>query len=201
MARLQLNKAALAKEESKLDSFRRFLPSLDMKRQQLNAARAGAVESVAITRREIDHLKRSVKKNLPMLANKNIDLTDIVKVSKVDIATQNVLGTQLPVLQNVDIDIRPYALMARPHWVDRLVDDLRHMLELRLRLRVEERRVDLLAAALRTVTQRVNLFDKILIPQAQTNIKRIRIYLGDAERAAVVRSKIAKNKHRKAHAA
>ena len=201
MARLQLNKAALAKEESKLDSFRRFLPSLDMKRQQLNAARAGAVESVAITRREIDRLKRNVEKNLPMLANKNIDLTDIVKVSKVDIATQNVLGTQLPVLQNVDMDVRPYALMARPHWVDRLVDDLRHMLELRLRLRVEERRVDLLTAAVRTVTQRVNLFDKILIPQAQANIKRIRIYLGDAERAAVVRSKIAKNKHRKAHAA
>ncbi len=201
MARLQLNKAALAKEEGKLDSFRRFLPSLDMKRQQLNAAQAEAVEAAAATRREIERLKRHVEKNLPMLANTNIDLTGIVKVSRVDITTENVLGAPLPVLQNVAVDVLPYALMARPHWVDRVVDDLRLMLELRLRLRVDERRVDLLAAALRTVTQRVNLFDKILIPQAEANIKRIRIYLGDAERAAVVRSKIAKNKHRKARAA
>jgi V/A-type H+-transporting ATPase subunit D len=47
---------------------------------------------------------------------------------------------------------------------------------------------------LRRVTQRVNLFEKILIPTAHSNIQRIRIYLGEAERAAVVTSKLAKSK-------
>jgi len=78
--------------------------------------------------------------------------------------------------------------------VDRLVDELSQMLELQVQLAVQERRVALLDEAVRKVTQRVNLFEKVLIPRARENIKRIRIYLADAERAAVVRSKIAKRK-------
>jgi V/A-type H+-transporting ATPase subunit D len=38
----------------------------------------------------------------------------------------------------------------------------------------------------------VNLFDKILIPDTKKNIKRVQIFLADMERAATVRSKIAK---------
>ena len=60
---------------------------------------------------------------------------------------------------------------------------------------VERRRLALLDEAVRKVTQRVNLFEKVLIPRTKEHIRKIRIYLSDAERAAVVRSKIAKRKH------
>jgi V/A-type H+-transporting ATPase subunit D len=63
---------------------------------------------------------------------------------------------------------------------------------LRVRVDIAEQRTDALAVALRRVTQRVNLFDKVLIPRAEENIRRIMIFLSDQERAAVVRSKIAK---------
>ena len=82
-----------------------------------------------------------------------------------------------------------------PQWVDRLSDELARMIELRVRLRVEQRRLALLEEAVRKVTQRVNLFEKVLIPGAKGQIRRIRIFLSDGERAAVVRSKIAKRKH------
>jgi len=67
-------------------------------------------------------------------------------------------------------------------------------MELRIRAQVEERRLALLEQAVKTITQRVNLFDKVLIPRARQNIKRIQIYLSDLQTAAVVRSKIAKRK-------
>jgi V/A-type H+-transporting ATPase subunit D len=76
------------------------------------------------------------------------------------------------------------------------------MLEEAVRLKVEvevaEERLARLEAAVKTVTQRVNLFEKVLIPRTEARIKRIRIVLGDAEKAAVVRSKIAKRKHAEA---
>jgi len=75
-----------------------------------------------------------------------------------------------------------------------LTEVLHEMLELRIHAQIGERRVALLETAVKTVTQRVNLFDKVLIPQAQQDIKRIKIYLSDMETAAVVRSKMAKNK-------
>lgn len=84
--------------------------------------------------------------------------------------------------------------MGKPFWVDSAAKLLCQMLELRVRAQVEERRLALLERAVKTITQRVNLFDKVLIPRARQNIKRIQIYLSDLETAAVVRSKISKRK-------
>ena len=102
-----------------------------------------------------------------MLANLEIDLPDLATLKQVKLGTENVVGTRLPVLESIEVEVRSYALMAQPHWVDGVAAVLHDMLELRVRVQVAERRVVLLDAAVKTVTQRVNLFDKVLIPQGQ----------------------------------
>lgn len=196
MARLQLSKSALGRETQHLATFKRFLPSLDLKRRQLMAERAKAREQLAATRNEIDQMMRNVGAAIPMLANVNVDLAALAKVSKVDLQTENFVGTRLPKLKEVEIEVCPYSYMGKPHWVDRVVEDLKRTVELRLRQQVESQRVLLLEEGVKRVTQRVNLFDKVLIPRAQQNIKRIKIFLGDAERASVINSKLAKAKQR-----
>ena len=57
-----------------------------------------------------------------------------------------------------------------------------------------QERIDLLQKELRTTVQRVNLFEKVKIPEAKENIRVISIYLQDQQTAAVVRGKIAKRK-------
>jgi V/A-type H+-transporting ATPase subunit D len=81
-----------------------------------------------------------------------------------------------------------------PQWVDRAIDLLGQMLELKVRQQIERVRLERLDEALQKTTQRLNLFDKVLIPRTESNIRRIRIALSDAERAGVVRAKIAKGK-------
>jgi V/A-type H+-transporting ATPase subunit D len=201
MARLQLSKTSLTSEKRKLDSFEKFLPSLDLKRRQLTAVRAGTVGGIADLNATIERLQRDVADKLPMLANTDIDLNDLVLVKAVKMSTENVVGVRLPRLDDVELEVRPYSYLGKPHWVDYTAKVLREMIELRLRLRVEQQRLELLDQAVRTVTQRVNLFDKVLIPRTRQNIKRIEIYLSDAERAAVVRAKIAKSKHHRQVAA
>ena len=200
MAKLQLSKSALAREQKSLKTFQRFLPSLDLKRQQVMAERAKAEQALAATRQEIEGLKKEAGEKLPMLAIAEVDLTDLVRLTKVELGTENVVGTHLPTLEGLEVEVRPYAYLGRPQWVDRTADLLRQMLELRVRVQIEQERVALLEQAVKTVTQRVNLFDKVLVPGAQANIKRIQIYLSDMETAAVVRSKIAKKKHAAAEA-
>ncbi len=201
MARLQLNKSSLAREAKNLRTYQRFLPSLDLKRQQLTAERAKAARALAATRKEIADYRRSAGRELPMLANRDVDLSELVTVTGVELGEENLVGTTLPVLKRVALETRPYAYLAKPHWVDSAAAMLRHMLELRIRVQVEERRLALLEDAVKTITQRVNLFDKVLIPKARANIKRIKIYLSDEEMAAVVRSKISKRKHAERQAA
>jgi len=194
MARLALNKASLSKQARQLKTFERFLPSLDLKRRQLMAERARERIAIGRTQRASEALREGVAAQIPMLANREIDLSELVKVKAVRLGEHNVVGTHLPTLEGIDVQVRDYGYLTKPHWVDRLVDELSQMLELQVQLAVQERRVALLDEAVRKVTQRVNLFEKVLIPRARENIKRIRIYLADAERAAVVRSKIAKRK-------
>jgi len=194
MARLALNKASLSKQSGQLKTFERFLPSLDLKRRQLMAERAREDLAMAHTRRAAETLRENVAAQIPMVANREIDLSELVSVKAVRLGEQNVVGTRLPTLEGINVQVRDYGYLTRPHWVDRLADELVRMLELQLRLAVQERRAAVLDEAVRKVTQRVNLFEKVLIPRARENIRRIRIYLADAERAAVVRSKLAKRK-------
>jgi V/A-type H+/Na+-transporting ATPase subunit D len=195
MARLALNKSSLSKLTRQLVTFERFLPSLDLKRKQLMAERARAQAALKRTGQEMAVLRESIAGRLPMLANREIELADLVRLKAARLGEENVVGTRLPVLQGVEVQLRDYGYLEKPHWVDRLSDELTSMLELHVHLTVERRRVALLEEAVRKVTQRVNLFEKVLIPRAKEHIRKIRIYLSDAERAAVVRSKIAKRKH------
>ena len=194
MARLALNKASLTKLQRQLKTYKDVLPSLDLKRRQLLTEQARARKRLAAINQQLDELAPLIAQDLLMLSNQEVELTDIVKVVGVSIVEENVVGTRLPRLEKSNIKVREYALLGRPHWVERSVEVLKTAVGLRLQRQVAEQRQRLLNQAARKITQRVNLFDKVLIPKAQSNIKKIQIYLSDAERAAVVNSKIAKRK-------
>lgn len=197
MARLSFNKAALHKESARLTRYRQYLPSLDLKRKKLIAERYQASVKLVQTERSIQQCRNFIAENLPMISDSAIDLTGLVKVASVNIGVENVIGNPLPALRSLEIEVKPYSTFDKPHWVDPAVMQLKIMLELKIRLQIERRRKEILDAAVTKITQRVNLFDKVLIPNAQTNIRKIRIFLSDAERAAVVRAKMTKQKRLK----
>ncbi|MGD0958639.1 MAG: V-type ATP synthase subunit D [Methylomonas sp.] len=188
------SKAALHKEVAQLNRYQHFLPSLDLKRQHLIVQRNKQIAVLANIEEQIRQCRAIVTENLPMISDQRIVLNDLVTVSNVSLGKENCVGVNLPVLNTVDITVKHYSVYAKPHWVDHAVIQLRRMLELNVRLRIEQRRFDLLNAAVKKVTQRVNFFDKILIPKAKRTIKKIRIFLSDKERAGIVSAKITKQK-------
>lgn len=194
MARLQLNKSSLAREISSLKTYERFLPSLDLKRQQLMAEQRAARRVLEDTDREIEALTQDLGAKAPMLANTNVSLDALVSVKEVQRGAQNVVGVTLPILRSVQFETQPYSKLTKPHWVDFVTERLRAALELHMRRSVEVERLAILNEAVKTIRQRVNLFEKVLIPRAKANIKRIRVYLSDEQVSAVVRSKLSKNK-------
>lgn len=194
MARLSLTKASLTKEKSLLRTFQDVLPSLDMKRRQIGAEREKARRLLAEAQEMEAAIEPDVAARLPMVANTAIDLSDLVAIAALEIGEENLMGTRLPVLQSLSFRVCPYGVLTKPFWVDALVVVLQQAMEQTIRIQVARRRVDALEQAERIVTQRYNLFDKVLIPRARQNIRKISIYLADAERAGVVNSKIAKRK-------
>jgi len=184
----------LARQRQDLETYVRFLPSLDMKRRQLMAQRARATAELREIGARIAALDTQVGEALPMLSNSAIDLEGLVSLRGLEIGDENVMGAHLPRLDKIDVAVGGYGLLTKPHWVDRAVILLSEAMELRVRQDIAQQRLALLEAAVRKVTQRVNLFEKVLIPRARKNIRHIQIYLSDMERAAVVASKISKSK-------
>ena len=194
MARLALNKSSLSEQGKRLRIYERHLPSLDLKRRQLIAERARARKELETTRDHIEALAASIGRDLPMLSTEAVDPSGLVNIGHVSIEQENIVGVSLPRLHEVEIVRQAISLLTQPAWLDVLIERLASMLELRLLGEVQSERVDALEAAVQTITQRVNHFEKVLIPRTREHIRRIRIHLSDAERAAVVAGKIAKRK-------
>lgn len=194
MTRLSLSKTQLAKENTNLAMYRRYLPSLDLKRRQLTAERNKTQARIAEIEAQIERRVEKIGEEIPMLANKDIDLEGLAILKAVKIGERNVVGLRLPSLVVIEVDVARYGYLVRPHWVDLVAERLKEVLRLQVEAQVTQRQVTLLDAAVTKVTQRVNLFDRVLIPHTRGNIRRIDIALGDRERSAVVNAKIAKHK-------
>lgn len=194
MAKLALNKSSLARESAQLAEFRRFLPSLELKRLQIMAERAKAKEQVKTLEGDYEQLFDQISEKIPMLANRMVPVEGLVTVKNITKGQQNLSGTVLPTLEHVEIETRPYSKLARPHWVDPVVRGLQELLRLNTEREIARERAQLLVQAEAVISRRVNLFEKVLIPRAEANIKKIRMALADSERDAVVRAKISKRK-------
>lgn len=196
MGKIAFNKNTLKKERDLLSLYESLLPSLDLKRRQL-------MIRFERTKKDLNNQKNKLKQHiqttgqeLPMLANSKVDVSDMVEHYKVQTEEKNVLGVKLPKLENISYQIRDYSMLAKPHWVDFYVERLVQALEIRTQITILLEQVRRLDKAVRVITQRVNLFDKILIPTRKKNIHKIRVYLGDMERAAIIQAKIAKSRRK-----
>ena len=195
--KVALNKNALKQQRDKLSLYRRYLPSLELKRQQLLAAWRTAQRELAEADAEIAALDANSEPLFSLLGGSTIptrDLARLVRVREVSLGEENVVGVRVPTVKAVAFERVAYSTLALPFWVDAVVDHLENLARLRVRRQVAAARERALEAASRKIAQRVNLFEKVLIPTAAENIGRIRIALSDQDRAAVVRSKLAKRK-------
>jgi V/A-type H+/Na+-transporting ATPase subunit D len=194
MAAIALSKSSLQQQRNQLRLFQRFLPSLELKRQQLAAEYKQAMQTLAEAEQGADEASHSLIVLLPILGSSSMKLSGLVRARRIDVAEEDVLGLRLPTLRGVEFNVADYSLLATPFWIDSLVTCLKEVVTDRIRLQVYRERVARMQAAVRRITQRVNLFEKVLIPNAKRNIAHLQIFLSDIERAAVVTSKIAKAK-------
>ena len=119
---------------------------------------------------------------------------NLVKVDRIEKDRGNIAGVEVPVFRELLFKPIEYDLRYYPLWVDKAIVALRDIAKYDALVRTLEERIELLTAELRTTTQRVNLFEKVKIPEAKENIRVIGIYLQDQQTAAVVRGKISKKK-------
>lgn len=194
MAKVKLTKNELRLEKENLRRFRQYLPMLQMKKQQLQLETGKVQHALEELSRKREELKSAVDPWVDVFAEQPLEFERILKVKEIQTEEGNIAGVDIPVYVDVIFEKEEYDLMFTPLWVDKAIEVCMARIRLNARIRVYHRQMEVLAAELRTVTQRVNLFEKVKIPEALENIRIIQIYLGDLQTAQVIRGKIAKRK-------
>ena len=192
MAKIKLTKSELKKQKDSLKMYQRYLPTLQLKKQQLQAEIRTTEIRIKELLDEKHHLDEAFKRWIAVFAEKGFFTADILKIIKVKTSQGNIAGVAIPLFEGVDFEISVYDLARMPLWLDLAVERLKQVILLDLEAQVVEEQRKRLDHELRITTQRVNLFEKIKIPETRGNIKKIQVYLGDQQTAAVVRGKIAK---------
>jgi V/A-type H+/Na+-transporting ATPase subunit D len=193
MAKLKKTKNELKAQREALRRYERFLPTLELKKQQLQREVRRAEAELRRCAARSDELLASLRPWAGLLPGLP-ELADYVRVEGLEVETVNVAGVNVPVLAGVRYVHPVIDFFATPAWLDDAVAVLGELTRLNAEMRVLERQRDLLGEELRLTSQRVNLFEKVMIPRALDNIRIIRIALGDAQTAAVARAKLAKSK-------
>lgn len=193
MAKIKHTKNELKRQKEDLKRFTRYLPTLMLKKRQLQLEILRILRILGDLEKDITALKEKVYEWVDVFAEE-IGIKDIIKVKKIITTTGNIAGVDMPVFERIDFEEREYDLVYMPLWVDSGVKAVKEMSSLMAKHEVVKKQLEVVKEELRITTQRVSLFEKIMIPQARENIRRIRIFLGDIQTAAVVTGKIAKKK-------
>lgn len=195
MAEIKLTKNELRAQQVLLAQLEKYLPTLQLKKAMLQAEVQDVRLEIEKLEEDYDSKYSSLEPSFGLLTQKTaVDVDVVTKIKKVNKRYENIAGVEVPYFDGVDFADLSYSLFETPAWVDGMVSGVRSLAEGRVRVSVAEEKKEALDKELREVSIRVNLFEKILIPRALKNIKKIKIFLGDQELAAVSQAKVAKNK-------
>ena len=196
MAKVKLTKTALKQQRDDLKQFQRFLPTLQLKKQQLQMEMRSCQERIRSNEEREKESKEQLSSWLVLFGAEAdaMRVADTVRVKRVETDTLNIAGVDVPRFQGVVFEKHDYDIFTEEPWFDDAVAALRKIVELRAEREIIRKQYELIENELRVTTQRVNLFEKVKIPECKENIRMIQIYLGDMDTSAVARSKIAKKK-------
>ncbi|MBU4252202.1 MAG: V-type ATP synthase subunit D [Candidatus Omnitrophica bacterium] len=194
MAKIKLTKGELKRQRDCLKQFKRYLPTLQLKKQQLQLE---ILQQNLIFQEKKEALakKRQVIVSWTgLLTEPLVNIKPFLNPEKIITHTKNIAGVDIPVLDKLEFGLCDYDLFVMPLWLDLAIQALREVMGLDKEILILQEGVAILRQELRITTQRVNLFEKVKIPLAEENIRLIKIYIGDQMANAVGRCKIAKRK-------
>ncbi|MEE1186649.1 MAG: V-type ATP synthase subunit D [Acutalibacteraceae bacterium] len=199
MASVKLTKNELKVQKDKLKQFERYLPTLELKMQQLQSVMMKITVELQNKEQEIAALIDGLDDWVAVFAENALFCEDkkienLVKPLNVIYTEENIAGVVVPVFKELTFEEINYDISDYPLWVDEAIFKIRDIARLKMLLKTLRIQNELLGKELRFTSQRVNLFEKVKIPEAKKNIREIGIYLGDQQTSAVVRGKIAKKK-------
>ena len=196
---IKLTKNEEKVQKDRLKQYQRYLPTLQLKKQQLQMVIMQTRAELEQKEAERGQMIGDLDDWVAVFAENSIfdedkKLDNLVQPDTVISKKENIAGVTVPKFVELTFKDISYDIDDYPLWVDTALIKLREIARLDALVSTLRKQEELLEKELRATSQRVNLFEKVKIPEAKENIRKIGVYLGDQQTAAVVRGKISKKK-------
>lgn len=193
MPKIKFTKNELKTQRDALTLYRRFLPTLQLKKKQLLSELKQIEAKIAAKKAEELEVRSGIGAWVKLFSEP-IPEGFFPRIKEIRKAESNVAGVNIPILQEVVFKLDRIDLFSTPPWLDDAIKVLEALARLRVELDILAEQIRLIGEELTATTQRVNLFEKVKIPECRKNIRAIQIFLGDQQTAGVARAKIAKGR-------
>lgn len=195
--KIQYNKSAIQQYGKQLEIREKALPTLKSKETALRM-------EVKNTGQMLEKKKQQIEEEMQKLEKMDkfwVEFPELIQIKNADVKIRNIAGVKIPILADVNYEVADYALFSQPAWVPAGVDILKKIIKLRVEIKVTERQFDILNLARKKTTQKVNLYEKVQIPQYQNAIRMVKRFLEDKENLSKAAQKLVKKRHERKEAA
>ena len=188
--KFQYNKTSLQQLEKQLKIRVRTLPIIKNKESALRLEVKRCKEEATALE---DSLEKQIQHYEAMFALWNEFDPSLIKVNDVHLGIRKIAGVRVPVLDNVDFDIRPFSLFNSPKWYSDGIHLLKELASTAIEHEFTIAKLGLLEHARKKTTQKVNLFEKVQIPGYQDALRKIKRFMEDEENLSKSSQKILKS--------
>lgn len=195
MTQIKLTKTELRLQQIKLAELQKYLPTLQLKKAMLQAEVSDCQQQIDQVRKEFQHQEDVIGRFSSLFSDRSMkEFFAALQIAELHKKYENIAGVDIPVFESISFAPATYMLFDTPIWYETAMSAVRKLITMREIEKIAHEKKQALEKELREVSIRVNLFEKIMIPRAQANIKKIKIFLGDQQLAAVSQAKVAKKK-------
>ncbi len=121
----------------------------------------------------------------------------LVSLKNANYKTRTIAGVKIPVLENLEFQLAEISQYHKPNWFLDGIHILEELTRLSIQRDVNWRAMEILEYARKKTTQKVNLYEKVQIPEYQQAMSKIKRFLEDEENLSKAAQKILKRRNEK----
>ena len=184
------NKTTIQQFKRQLAIRQKALPILKNKETALR------LEVVQLSK-ELENLNEQNKELAARLENYKgfwAEFPEIIVVDKIERYNKKVVGVKIPEIKAIKFKLADVSWWNLPAWIPGGIAILKEAIRLKLRTDILLEQIKVLENARKKTTQKVNLYEKVQIPEYEDAIMKIKRFLEDKENISKAAQKIVKNR-------
>jgi V/A-type H+-transporting ATPase subunit D len=192
MLKIQYNKTFIQQLRRQLQIRERALPTLKSKETALRVEVKNIANKISDLQEELRKMREAMSSYEVLWA----EFPEIVKLGEMVLARKNIAGVKVPRIERLTVEFTEPQLFLQPAWLLMGLESLKKLVYLEAEIEVAQRQYEVLQYARKKTTQKVNLYEKVQIPEFKEGILKVKRYLEDEENLSKSAQKIVKERNR-----